>query len=144
MDRRRYDWLQHVVTGLGYEFVHAEWAGRSGLLRVYIDKADGVGLEDCAAVSEQLSRAMIVEGFAYERLEVSSPGLDRPLVREQDFARFQGHKAKITLRVPMKGRKNFSGTIAVVGEGTIRLDMDGGAVQIEFADIDKARLIPEL
>jgi ribosome maturation factor RimP len=86
MDRRRYEWIERIV--------HAEWAGRSGLLRVYIDKPEGVGLEDCAAVSEHLSRAMTVEGFTFDRLEISSPGLDRPLVKERDFLRFAGHKAK--------------------------------------------------
>lgn len=144
MDRRRYEWIERVVVGMGYEFVHVEWAGRSGLVRVYIDKSEGVGLEDCAAVSEQLSRAMTVEGIPYERLEISSPGLDRPLVRERDFQRFTGQRAKVVLRVPLNGRKNFSGTIAEAGDGSIRLEVDGGAVQLDLSNIDKARLIPEL
>jgi len=144
MDRRRYEWIERIVAGLGYEFVHAEWAGRSGLLRVYIDKPEGVGLEDCAAVSEHLSRAMTVEGLTFDRLEISSPGLDRPLVKERDFLRFAGHKAKLVLRVPLNGRKNFSGRIAAVDEGTIRLELDDGVVQLDYANVDKARLIPEL
>jgi ribosome maturation factor RimP len=144
MERRRYEWIERIVAGLGYEFVHAEWAGRSGLLRVYIDKPVGIGLEDCAAVSEHLSRAMTVEGLPFDRLEISSPGLDRPLVKERDFVRFAGHKAKLVLRVPLNGRKNFSGRIGAVDEGRIQLELDVGAVQLDFANIDKARLIPEL
>lgn len=145
MDRRRYDWVEQVVSGLGYEFVHLEWVGRSGLLRVYIDKPQGIGLEDCAFVSEHLSRAMAVEGFTYDRLEISSPGLDRPLVKERDFARFSGQKVRVALRVPMEGRKNFTGRIAAVGDGVIRLTSDSGdTVVLQYANIDKARLVPQL
>ena len=71
MGRNEYEWLERVITGLGYEFVHLEWVPRSGLVRLYIDKSNGISVEDCAHVSEHLSRAMAVEGIAYERLEVS-------------------------------------------------------------------------
>lgn len=145
MDRRRYEWVEQVIAGLGYEFVHLEWVGRSGLLRVYIDKPQGIGLEDCTFVSEHLSRTMVVEGIAYDRLEISSPGLDRPLVTERDFLRFTGQKARVVLRVPMGGRKNFTGTIAEVSDGAIRLASDGGnTVVLQYANIDKARLVPQL
>lgn len=145
MDRRSYDWVARVVVGLGYEFVHLEWVGRSGLLRVYIDKPQGVGLEDCSFVSEHLSRAMAVEGIGYERLEISSPGLDRPLVKEEDFVRFAGQKARAVLRVPMGGRKNFTGVIGAVDKGTIGLTLDGGeTVVLQYANIEKARLVPQL
>ena len=74
MDRNDYESaVERLVTGLGYEFVHLEWVPRSGLMRVYIDKEDGVNVDDCARVSEHLSRSLAVEGIAYERLEVSSP-----------------------------------------------------------------------
>lgn len=145
MDRRRYDWVEQIVVGLGFEFVHLEWVGRSGLLRVYIDKNQGIGLEDCAFVSEHLSRAMVVEGFAYDRLEVSSPGLDRPLVKQKDFVRFTGQKVRVVLRVPLAGRKNFTGKIACVVDGAISLAADGGeTVVLQYANIDKARLVPQL
>lgn len=145
MDRTRYEWIERAVVGLGYEFVHLEWVGRSGLLRVYIDKPVGVGLEDCAFVSEHLSRSMTVEGIGYERLEVSSPGLDRPLVKERDFARFIGHKARVVLRIPLAGRKNFTGTIRAVLDGAISLAPDDGeAVTLQYSNIDKARLVPQL
>jgi ribosome maturation factor RimP len=145
MDRRHYNWVEQVIAGLGFEFVHLEWGGRSGLLRVYIDKPQGIGLEDCAFVSEHLSRAMSVEGIPYGRLEISSPGLDRPLVKERDFIRFTGQIARIVLRVPMSGRKNFTGKITGVCDGVVSLTPDGGdTVMLQFANIDKARLVPQL
>jgi ribosome maturation factor RimP len=145
MDRHCYDWVEQVITGLGYEFVHLEWVGRSGLLRVYIDKPHGIGVEDCAFVSEHLSRAMAVEGLGYERLEISSPGLDRPLVKERDFVRFTGQKVRVVLRVPMEGRKNFTGKIAAVREGAINLISDSGdTVVLQYANVGKARLVPQL
>lgn len=145
MDRRLYQCVERVVAGLGYEFVHVEWVPRSGLMRVYIDRDGGIGVEDCARVSDQLSRSLPVEGFGYERLEVSSPGLDRPLAKEADFIRFDGHKVRLVLRVPLNGRKNFTGTIGQVVDGVVRLATEGGkSVEIEFSNIDKARLVPEL
>jgi len=145
MDSHRYDWVEQVIRGLGYEFVHMEWVGRSGLLRVYVDKSQGIGLEDCAFVSEHLSRAMAVEGLGYERLEISSPGMDRPLVKESDFLRFIGQKARVVLRVPMEGRKNFTGRIAEVSDGAISLISDSGdTVVLQYANVDKARLVPQL
>lgn len=145
MDKRRYEWVSQVVNGLGYEFVHAEWVPRSGLMRVYIDKSTGIGVDDCAFVSEHLSRAMTVEGFGYERLEVSSPGLDRPLAKQADFARFHGRKARVVLRVALNGRKNFTGTIGDLSESGIQLIPEhGGAVTLSLANIEKARLVPDL
>ena len=146
MSRIRYEMVERVVSGLGYEFVHLEWIPRSGLMRVYIDRESGVGLDDCARVSEQLSRTLSVEGVEYERLEVSSPGLDRPLVKEKDFKRFTGHRARIVLRMPMNGRKNFTGVIAHDSSpGCVTLSTEGGdSFVIELANVDKARLVPEL
>lgn len=136
--------IERAVTGLGYEFVHFEWIPRSGLMRVYIDKAGGVGVEDCARVSEHLSRYMAVEGIDFDRLEVSSPGLDRPLARESDFARFAGRKARVTLRAPMKGRRNIAGVIGSAGGGSVTLEADGTSYVIDCANIEKARLVPQL
>ena len=92
--------VQPVVTGMGYELVDVQASNGGRLLRLFIDKPGGVGLEDCAAVSRQLSRVFEVEGIDYERLEVSSPGLDRPLRKGADFARFAGHKAEVRMRTP--------------------------------------------
>ena len=145
MNRDQYEWVERAVNGLGYEFVHLEWVPRSGLMRVYIDKEGGVNLDDCARVSDHLTRSMTVECIAYDRLEVSSPGLDRPLVRERDFKRFAGHKARVVLRVPVNGRKTITGSIGESNNGSIALAADGNVVfVVDFANIDKARLVPEL
>ncbi len=135
--------IEKTVTGLGYEFVDLERAGR-GLLRVFIDKPEGIGVEDCATVSNQLTRLFAVEGIDYDRLEVSSPGLDRPLKRAADFARFAGRDVKLRLRVPRAGQRNFVGRIASVSDTLLVLDVDGVALEIEVAGIDRANLVPEI
>ena len=139
-----YEWLDRVVSGLGYELVHLEWVPRNGLARVYIDKPGGVNVDDCARVSEHLSRAMTVEGYDYERLEISSPGLDRPLGRAKDFARFRGHKARIVLKVPINGRKTVVGRLGASGQNSIALIAeDETQYVLDLANVEKARLVPE-
>lgn len=135
--------IEKTVTGLGYEFVDFERAGR-GLLRVFIDKAGGIDVEDCVAVSNQLTRLFAVEGIDYDRLEVSSPGLDRPLKREADFERFAGREVKLRLRVPRAGQRNFTGRIVSIAGGKLVLDVDGTAIELEVAGIDRANLVPEI
>ena len=135
--------LEVTVTGLGYELVDVERVGR-GLLRVYIDKPQGISVEDCALVSNQLTRVLEVEGVAYDRLEVSSPGLDRPLKKAADFVRFKGERARIKLRVPKDGQRNFVGVIGPVAQGSLALDVEGKVVSIDLADVDKAKLVPDL
>ena len=135
--------IEKTVTGLGYEFVDFERAGR-GLLRVFIDKASGIGVEDCVAVSNQLTRLFAVEGVDYDRLEVSSPGLDRPLKREADFERFAGRDVKLRLRVPRAGQRNFTGRIVSVADGKLLLEVDGTAIEMEVAGIDRANLVTEI
>jgi ribosome maturation factor RimP len=145
MPDQQYEWIERAVTGLGYEFVHLERVPRSGLFRVYIDKSGGVNVDDCATVSEHLSRAMTVEGIAYERLEISSPGLDRPLPRARDFERFVGEKARVTLKIPAAGRKTFTGRIKECSGGKVALTSDDGVVvAIDIANVEKARLVPSL
>ena len=134
--------LEPTLNGLGYELVDTEWFGR-GKLRVMIDRAGGITVDDCATVSNHLTRLFEVEGFAYERLEISSPGLDRPLRKVADFVRFCGERAEIKLRVPMEGRKNFTGTLGGLAAGMLSLAVDGKVVAIELANIHKARLKPE-
>lgn len=143
-DQKEYASIERAVSGLGYEFVHVEWVPRSGLLRVYIDKpGEGVNLDDCARVSDHLSRVMAVEGYVYERLEISSPGLDRPLSREQDFKKFRGQRARFALRVPVNGRKNYTGVLGDCANGTITVVADDKSVfVIDLANVDKARLAP--
>jgi ribosome maturation factor RimP len=141
--------LQHILestlAGLGYELVDFERSGKGKLLRIFIDKPGGINLDDCAAVSNHLSRVFAVEGVDYERLEVSSPGLDRPLKKEQDFVRYTGQKARIKLRVPVAGQRNFVGVLRETREGKIEIEVeDGKKVSLDLSNLDKARLVPAI
>ncbi|MBI5659818.1 MAG: ribosome maturation factor RimP [Nitrosomonadales bacterium] len=133
--------VETTLAGLGYELVDLELSGR-GLMRVLMDKPSGITLEDCERASNQLTRLFAVEGVNFDRLEVSSPGLDRPLKKEADFVRFCGERAQIKLRVPLAGRKNFTGILGEVQDGVLRLEVDGSQVLIELSGLDKARLAP--
>lgn len=134
--------LESTLSGMGYELVDFERSGKGKLLRVYIDKAGGVNVDDCAAVSNHLSRVLAVEGVDYDRLEVSSPGLDRPLRQEKDFVRYAGHKARIKVRVPVGGQRNFVGVLRQTRGGKVELEVDGKTVSLEIANLDRARLVP--
>lgn len=133
--------VETTLAGLGYELVDLEVSGR-GLMRVFIDQPDGISLEDCERVSHQLTRLFTVENVDFERLEISSPGLDRPIKKAADFVRFRGQKVQLKLRVPLNGRKNFVGMLGELQDGVLQLDVDGSAVAIELANLDKARLVP--
>jgi ribosome maturation factor RimP len=133
--------VEATLTGLGFELVDLEISGR-GLTRILMDKPAGITLEDCELVSNQLTRLFTVEGVDFDRLEVSSPGLDRPLKKAADFERYCGQKAQLKLRMPMAGRKNFVGILGAVENGIMQLDVDGNQVAIELSNVDKARLVP--
>ena len=176
--------VETTVTGLGYELVDLEIAGR-GLLRVFIDhpvragdaqaesapaptgnaaaavgaddtalvaSADalppGIAVADCEVVSRQLTRVFEVEGIDYARLEVSSPGLDRPLKRPADFERFAGERISLKLREPIEGRRNFEGVLRSAAEGRLELEFEGKAgpqvLSFVIDDVDKARLVPRI
>jgi ribosome maturation factor RimP len=150
------DLIEKTVVGLGYELVDFERAER-GLFRVYIDfpfqdAAKGqITVDDCAKVSHQLTHVLMVEEVNYDRLEISSPGLDRPLKKIADFERFAGHEALVKLRMPMPGahnRKSFQGVLHVPDGDMLRLEFEGkdGTAMLEFAlaDVDKARLVPQV
>jgi len=140
-----YGLLESTVTGLGYEFVDLEVSQRGKSLRLFIDKPAGIGVEDCAFVSNHLSRLLAVEmDCDYDRLEGSSPGLDRVLKKEEDFIRFNGESAQIKLRVALAGRKNYAGVLRGVKDGALQLEVDGTLLTLNIADIDKARLIPNI
>ena len=139
----REGWLRQTLEGLGYELVDVE-SSRSGLMRVFIDSPKGISVEDCARVSNHLTRAFAVEGIDYERLEVSSPGLDRPLKRLEDYVRFAGQQASLRLRLPREGRRRFEGRLAGVEDGEVVLEVEGKAQRFPFGDIDRARLVPEV
>lgn len=136
--------IEKTFHGLGYELVDLELGNRGRMMRVFIDRTGGVNVDDCAVVSNHLTRLFAVEGVEYDRLEVSSPGLDRPLKRPQDFERFAGERAQVKVRVPINGRRKFAGVLRKVGEGGFELDVDGEVVTIAFADVEKARLIPNI
>jgi ribosome maturation factor RimP len=144
--------VENTVTGLGYDLVDCERSAK-GLLRVYIDRladdpaGEYIVVEDCEKVTRQLQHVLEVEGCAYERLEVSSPGLDRPLNKPADYARFVGAEVAITLKQAFQGRKNYSGVLQAEGEGW-RLVMQQGKVEqaLDFSldEVKEARLVPVL
>jgi ribosome maturation factor RimP len=138
--------VEPVVAGMGYELVDLQAANGGRHLRLFIDKPSGIGVEDCAAVSRQLSRVFEVEGVNYERLEVSSPGLDRPLRKQADFARFAGQKADVRMRTPdSSGRRRFVGLLRSAGDGRVTMELEGQAtVSLVLDDVERARLVPEL
>lgn len=148
--------IEKTVAGMGYELVDFEQAAR-GLLRVYIDfvpqDADKgyITVEDCEKVTHQLLHVLTVENASYERLEVSSPGLDRPLRKAADYMRFAGREAVVKLRMPMPGaanRKSFQGVLHAPDGDKLKLEFEGndGLAMLEFslADVDKARLVPKV
>ena len=139
----REGWLRQTLEGLGYELVDLE-SSRGGLLRIFIDAPAGITVEDCARVSHHLTRAFAVEGVDYERLEVSSPGLDRPLKRIEDYARFAGQKASVRLKLPRDGRRRFEGTLAGVDGASVLVEVEGERQSFAFGDIDRARLVPDV
>jgi ribosome maturation factor RimP len=136
-------WMRSTLEGLGYELVDLE-SSRSGLLRVFIDAPAGITVKDCERVSRHLTQAFAVEGIDYERLEVSSPGLDRPLKRIEDFARFEGRDASIRLKLPRDGQRRFEGRLAGVQDGRVLVEIEGVRLEFAFADIDRARLVPDV
>lgn len=136
--------LETTLPGMGYELVDVELTAQ-GILRVFIDKEGGITVEDCATVSNHLSRVFMVENVDYKHLEISSPGLDRPLKKAADFVRFTGSMVKLKTRLPVDGQKNFIGRIESFDEAaqTIVLGFDGKTAQIELSNVDKARIKPE-
>jgi ribosome maturation factor RimP len=135
--------IENTVTGMGYEFVDLERVGR-GMLRLFIDQEAGISVEDCALVSNQLTRVFAVEGVDYDRLEVSSPGLDRPLKKLEDFQRFAGLRVKLKTRLPINGQRHFTGEIAGAENDRVTLNIDGQPLELEWTQIDKANLVPEV
>jgi ribosome maturation factor RimP len=139
-----YSLLESTLSGLGYEMVDLEISNRGKLLRLFIDKSDGITIEDCALVSNHISRLLAVEmDFDYDRLEVSSPGLDRPLKKEVDFERFKGEAAIVKTRIPLQGRKKFEGILQGVEAGRLLIEVDGNVMKFDLDNIDKARLVPK-
>ena len=137
--------LEKTLPGLGYEFVDLSLGNHGKYLQVFIDKPGGVLVEDCVAVSNHLSRLLAVDlDYDYDRLEVSSPGLDRPLRKETDIERFKGAKAQLKLRVPVGGRRNVVGVLGELKNGMLELEVDGAMQSFEWSNVDKARLVPTI
>jgi ribosome maturation factor RimP len=137
-----------TLAGMGFELVDARASGGGRHLTIFIERAagyePGITVDHCAEVSRQLSRVFEVEGIDYDRLEVSSPGLDRPLRKAADFVRFAGNKVDVKMRTPdASGRRRFTGLLRGAQDGVARLDMEGREVALDLNDIDKARLMPD-
>lgn len=140
--------VRGAVDALGYELVGVEYLSRpkaGHLLRIYIDSEHGVGLKDCEKVSHQVSGALEVEDPIKSdyALEVSSPGLDRPLFELAHFERFVGRQARVKLNAALNGRSNYKGLILEVGAEDVVLQVEGEAVRLPFAQMASARLVPE-
>ncbi|HYP66820.1 MAG TPA: ribosome maturation factor RimP [Thiobacillaceae bacterium] len=133
--------LESTLSGMGYELVQLV-QGRGRLVQVFIDKPGGVSIDDCVSVSNQLTRLFTVENIDYERLEVSSPGLDRPLTKPGDYLRFAGEPVVVKLRVPMDNRRKLAGRLLGLEDSRVRLEMDGKEVAVDLANVDSARLKP--
>ncbi len=137
--------VEPAVAGLGYELVDVQASNGGRMLRLFIDKPGGITVGDCATVSRHLTRVLAVEGVDYERLEVSSPGLDRPLRKGADFARFAGHRAEVRMRTPdPSGRRRFVGVLRGAEAGRVSIELDGQTIGLDLADVERAKLVPEL
>jgi ribosome maturation factor RimP len=132
-------------VGLGYELVDVEMSPRGRTVRVFIDlpgNDKGIDVEDCAKVSNQLSRVFEVENIDFDHLEISSPGLDRVVKKAADFERFAGQEIQIKVRIPQDGRRNFQGELLGCKDGKVGLRLEKDDVELEFNNIEKARLVP--
>lgn len=144
--------IEQAVAGMGFELVDFETSPRARLLRVFIDRLPAPGadatvsavtVDDCASVSHHLTRLFTVENIDYDRLEVSSPGMDRPLKRLHDYVRFTGHEVQLKLRIPEGTQRNFSGTIVGLDGERVRINTAEGEREFAFDNIEKARLVPK-
>ncbi len=139
--------VQPLIEELGYEFVGLEHSSnpKNAVLRIYIDQEGGIDLDDCGAVSREVAAMLDVEDpiSGHYNLEISSPGLDRLLFTPEQFDHFAGNAVKVTLFAPEDGRRRFSGRILEVQDQMIHLDIDGAEITLNFANIAKARLVPD-
>ena len=139
--------LQPLVEDLGYEFIGLEYNPnpKHSLLRIYIDHENGVGIQDCEIVSRETAALLDVKDpiRSHYNLEVSSPGLDRPLFTPAHFSEFTGSEVQINLFAPQDGRRKFSGPILSAGESSVCIEQDGSEVTLDYDNIAKAKLIPD-
>lgn len=139
--------FEPVVNGMGFDLIEIEHVPnpKHGILRLYIDKEDGVTIDDCSDVSEQISALLDVEEpiRGHFNLEISSPGMDRPLTRLKDFQRFAGSLVKLKTLKPMDGQRNFKGRILEANEDVLVIETDTEEISVPMNAIEKARLVPE-
>jgi ribosome maturation factor RimP len=136
--------LETTLPPMGYELVDWELSGRGRLVRVFIDKPSGVDVDDCARVSNHLTHLFTVENIDYDRLEVSSPGLDRPLTKPADYVRFAGEEVQLNLHEMMDGARRWKGILRGATGDNVLLDTAAGTRTIAFTAIDKCRLVPKI
>ena len=145
--RKLNELLQPLIEELGYEFVGLEYNSnpKHAVLRIYIDHESGVGIEDCEVVSRETAALLDVKDPIRSKynLEVSSPGLDRPLFTPAHYNEFTGFEVLINLFAPQDGRRKFSGPILTADESSVKVEQDGSEVTLEFGNIAKAKLIPD-
>ncbi len=143
------DRVEHLVgpaiAAEGYELVHIEYLprGAGSILRLYIDRPGGVTLDDCQLVSRHVSVLLDVEDIITHQyvLEVSSPGIERPLFKESDYSRFAGKEIRLTTNGKIEGRKNFVGWLRGIREGVVELESEGTLYRIPFERVRKAHLV---
>ena len=137
--------LERTIPALGYELVDWDMSARTRLVRVFIDKPNGVDVEDCARVSNHLTRLFAVENVDFERLEVSSsPGLDRPVKRLADYDRFAGQEARLTLSAPVNGARRIKGILRGTEGEDVLVETPSGVMAFPFGTITQARLVPAI
>ena len=136
--------IARTVPALGYELVDWEVSPKGRLVRVFIDKDGGVDVEDCARLSQHLTRLFTVENVDYERLEVSSPGLDRPLRKAADYERFRGQEATLVLREKRNDTRKVRGVLGGIEGAEALVETDAGTVRIPLDLIERARLVPKI
>jgi ribosome maturation factor RimP len=139
--------VEPILEEMGYELVDVEYVSSFGrwILRLYVDKEGGVTIGDCARISEELGDLIDVKEFVRHEynLEVSSPGLDRPLRKEEHLSRALGKRVKVRMAIPLEGRRNFTGILLRYGDGILHLEVDGREVALSWPDVAKANLIYE-
>jgi ribosome maturation factor RimP len=136
--------LEMTLPPMGYELVDWEMSPKGRHVRVFIDKPMGVSVEDCARVSRQLTRLFAVENVEFDQLEVSSPGLDRPLRKAADFVRFAGQEVDFRLANPVQNARRMKGILHGLADGAVLVETAQGMKTIPLADIDRARLVPKI
>ena len=138
--------IASALPNFGCTLVDCERVSGANLLRILIDKDGGVTVDDCALVSNHLIRLFEVEGVSYDRLEVSSPGLDRPLITHEDYERFKGELVNVQTNLPINGRKNFKGVLRGLNaeqEVVISIENDQ-QISIDIREIKRTKLVPKI